>query len=150
MATRPDPTWTDLQSSQQWAARLTPTIKVGQRRWSLWQQRYNWKHRSVDLRLMKFLQRKRVCVQPPPSAVNVTLPAFDAKRQLLQHDACSDRSASPARRALSSKQTCRRGCCRSMGQTDGRTDARPLRDPAPHSMRATSISKTKQVQTQET
>ena len=41
--------------------------------------------------------------------------------------AAVDRSL--ARRALSSKPAGRRCCCRSMGQTDGRTDARPLHRP---------------------
>ena len=39
----------------------------------------------------------------------------------------SYRSISPVRMALSSKPAASRCCCRSMGQTDGRTDARPFR-----------------------
>jgi len=50
----------------------------------------------------------------------VTLPAFDAKRQLLQYDACSDRSVSPARRALS-KPAAVAAVDRWDRQTDGRT-----------------------------
>ena len=64
----------------------------------------------------------QVCVQPPSSAVSVTLPAFAAERWLLQHGACSARSIYPAHRAFSSKPAGRRCCCRSMGQTDRETD----------------------------
>jgi len=77
------------------------------------------------------------------SAVNMTLPVFDAVRRaaaplLLRAGPAIDRY--PARRALSSKPVARRSCCRTMGQTtNGRTDrqtARPTRDrsidPAPH------------------
>jgi len=68
---------------------------------------------------------EQVCVQPPPSALNVTLPAFaaGAERRRLLHCARSCRLIHPpAHRALSSKPAARRCCCRSMGQTDGRTD----------------------------
>ena len=62
---------------------------------------------------------------------------------------CSYRSISPVRRAPSgSKPAGCRCSCRSMGHTDGRTDGRtPNRctDPAPHTMRTASISKTKHV-----
>jgi len=49
-----------------------------------------------------------VCVQPPTSAVNVTLPAFAAERHaaaplLLSAGAGSCRSISPARKVLCSK-----------------------------------------------
>jgi len=67
-------------------------------------------------------------------AVSVTLPAFAAERRaagtlpstarraplLLSAGVCY-RSTSPARGALSSKPDDARCCCRSMGQTDGRS-----------------------------
>jgi len=66
-----------------------------------------------------------VSAEPPPSALNMTLPAFGAeRRRRLLHGASCFRSISPARLALSSKPA---GCscyCRSMGQTDRRTDRR--------------------------
>jgi len=76
----------------------------------------------------------RVCVQPHHSAVNTTLPAFATERRattplLLGAGAGRCRSISPVRMALSSKPTARRCCCRSTGQTDGRTDARPFHRP---------------------
>jgi len=69
---------------------------------------------------------KEVCVQPRPSAVNTTLPAFAAERRaaaplLLGAGRC--RSISAARTALSSKPAARRCCCPSMGQMDGRLPA---------------------------
>ena len=69
---------------------------------------------------------KQVCVQPPLSALSMTLPAFAG--------ACSTAPAAIDRYllhtpALSSKLTGRRCCCRSMEQTNGRTDARPLHRP---------------------
>ena len=91
---------------------------------------------------------QQVCVQPPSSAVNLTLPAFDAERraaatllparlQLVRGaGACSCLSISPTRRALGSKPTnptaaavdrCDR---RTDRPTDTRhTDARPLQTP---------------------
>jgi len=54
----------------------------------------------------------------------------------LQRTCC--RSISPARGALGSKPAGRICCCRSMGQTDGRTSDR-YRDPVPHTMRAGSV-----------
>ena len=67
----------------------------------------------------------KVSAEPPPSALNMTLPAFGAeRRRRLLHGASCFRSISPARLALSSKPA---GCscyCRSMGQTDRRTDRR--------------------------
>ena len=82
----------------------------------------------------------QVCVQPPTSAVNVTLPACDAelraacarccwapapaaRRPQHRQQACCSRSISPVRRVLSSKPHVRRccGCCWSMGRTDRRT-----------------------------
>jgi len=62
-----------------------------------------------------------ITVEPPHSAVNMTLPAFSAGHRHLQHGACTYRPVSPARRALSSKPAGRRCCCRSTGQTGGRT-----------------------------
>jgi len=55
----------------------------------------------------------------------------------LHHGARSCRSICPTHRALSSKPAGRRCCCRSMGQTDGRTDR--CIDPGAHTMRAASI-----------
>jgi len=57
---------------------------------------------------------KQVCVKPPPpSALNMTLPAFAAELRCLQHGTVtrSCRSISPARRALSSKRAIRRCYC---------------------------------------
>jgi len=55
----------------------------------------------------------------------MTLPAFAAERRRPQHDAHSHQAIFPA----CSKPTGRRCCCRSMRQTDGRTDARSLHRP---------------------
>jgi len=85
-------------------------------------------------------------VQPPPSAVNVTLPAFaaEAECRCLLHGARSAPAAidrCSARRALSRKLAAHCCCCRSMGQTDGQTrDC--YTDPAPHTMRAASATNT--------
>ena len=76
--------------------------------------------------------QQQVCVQPPPAAVKVSLPAFAAERQ--QHGTRSCRSISPACWAPSSKPTARCCCCRSTGQTDGRTCGRYI-DPARHTTR---------------
>ena len=73
-----------------------------------------------------------------PSALNVTLPAFAAERRRLLHGA-RGRSLSPARRALSSKPAGSQHCCRSMGQTDGRTLDRYI-NLAPHTMREASTN----------
>jgi len=63
----------------------------------------------------------------------MTLPAFAAERRracsTAPQRARSYRSMSPAHRALSSRATGSRCCYRSMGQTDGRTDSRPLHRP---------------------
>jgi len=67
----------------------------------------------------------------------MTLPTFAAEHRRLQHGARSYRSISTARMALSSKPAGRRCCCRSMGQTDGRTDEwmpRRYIDLAPHNV----------------
>ena len=86
------------------------------------------------------LLSQQVCVEPPSSARNKTLTAFAAERRSLRHggrsaSACIDRRILP-------KPADRRYCCRSTGQTDGRTDRRtPDRyiDPAQHTMLAASI-----------
>jgi len=68
------------------------------------------------------IQRKQLAGFPP-SAHNVTLPAFaDEQRRGLQHGARIYRSISAADVAA----VCSRRCCCRWGQTDGRTDARPL------------------------
>ena len=54
--------------------------------------------------------------------------AFAAECRRLQH-ACSYQSISPACRVLSSKPASRRCCIRSIGQTYGWTDTRPLHRP---------------------
>jgi len=82
----------------------------------------------------------RVCVEPPPSALNKTLPAFAAERRRLWHSARGCRSISPVRRALSSKPTGRCCCCWSVGQIDGRTDAKPLHRPFSACLRAAPIA----------
>jgi len=63
----------------------------------------------------------------------MTLPAFASERRVA---ACCWASApatvggsAHSRTALSSKPAARRCCCRSMGQTDGLTDARPFHRP---------------------
>jgi len=56
------------------------------------------------------------------------LPTFAAERRLLRSaGARRCRPICPARGALSSKLAARRSGCRTMGQTDGRTDVGPLR-----------------------
>jgi len=79
-----------------------------------------------DLAFHKYSYRQ-VCIQPPMSAVNMTLPAFVGQRGtcctaplLLSAGACYW-SISSAHRALSCKPTARRCCCRSTGRTDERT-----------------------------
>jgi len=60
------------------------------------------------------------------SSLNTTLPAFAAQRR--RRVPAVDRYLLQAP-ALSSKPAARRCCCRSTGQTDGRTDSRPLHIP---------------------
>jgi len=62
-------------------------------------------------------------VEPRQSALNMTLPAAAARAS-----AAIDRYLLHAPE-LSSKPAARCCCCRSMGQTDGRTDTRPLHSP---------------------
>ena len=83
----------------------------------------------------KQFETKQVCVEPRPSGLNMTLPAYAAERRRLQ---LFDRYLLQAP-ALSSKPAARRRCCRSTGQTDGRTDGRTpdsYIDPASLAMRA--------------
>ena len=76
---------------------------------------------------------QRVSVEPPSSALNMTLPAFAVERRRLQHSARSYRSISPARRVLGSKPASCRCCSRSLGQTDRRMDMSDrYRDSASH------------------
>jgi len=87
-------------------------------------------------------------VEPRPSALNMTLPAFAAERGRLQEISIDDWYTVPAAidrpaPALSSKLAACRCCCRSTGQTDVLTDGRtPERytDPAPRTTRAASIT----------
>jgi len=79
------------------------------------------------------LQWEQICVEPPPSALDMTLPAFAAERRLQAHQLSTDA-------ALSSKPASR--CCQSMRQTDWRTDGRTperCRDPALHTMLAAPV-----------
>jgi len=89
-------------------------------------------HRHSESQVHK-LHVKQIFVQPRPSAVNMTLPAFAAECRaeggmptarraplMLSAGACYQ-SISPSRGALSSKPAGRRCCCRSMRQTDGRS-----------------------------
>jgi len=71
---------------------------------------------------------KQDCVQPPMSAVNMTLPAFAAERWRLQHGARSYRSTAAAD-AGAQQQTRRPPLLLSIDGTDRRTDARPLHRP---------------------
>ena len=79
-----------------------------------------------------------VCVDPP-WPLNVTL---SARICCERRRTCSYRSIPPAGMALSSKPAALRCCCRSTGQTDGQTVARPLhgQDPAPRTVRSPSIN----------
>jgi len=81
-----------------------------------------------------------VCVDPP-SPLNVTL---SARICCERRRTCSYRSIPPAGMALSSKPAALRCCCRSTGQTDGQTVARPLhgQDPAPRTVRSLALSVT--------
>ena len=83
------------------------------------------------LYLYHYLTKKQVCVQPTVnSAVEICCCASccGAAAAGRQAPAAVNRYV-PACRTLSSKPAARRSGCRTMGQTDGRTDARPLRRP---------------------
>jgi len=80
---------------------------------------------------------KQVYVEPPPSGISMTVPAFAAEHRRAPAARCSYRYLLQTP-ALSSKPAGRRCCCRSMGRTDGRTLDRYI-DPAPHTMRAALI-----------
>ena len=84
---------------------------------------------GLYLYTVEWQSQEQVCVQPPPSAVNMTLRVFAAERRRLHHGARSCRSTSPALMALRGKPAGRRCCSRPMRQTDRRTDAQPLRRP---------------------
>jgi len=65
-----------------------------------------------------------VCVQPRPSAVNMTLPAFAAECRaaallLLSTGACSCMLTSDYSCPRGAQQQTHRCCCRSMGETHG-------------------------------
>ena len=67
-------------------------------------------------------QYKQVCVEPGPSAVNATLPAFSAqRRRLLSTDISCPRGAQ--------QQTCRTPLLLSIDGRDRQTDARPFHKP---------------------
>jgi len=72
---------------------------------------------------------KQVCVEPSPSALNMTLPAFAAERRRMEQTSIDSWYAAPAdTRARAQHQTnyrMPRCCCRSTGQTDRRTDGCP-------------------------
>jgi len=61
---------------------------------------------------------KQVCVEPPPSALNVTIPAFAAKRQ-------RNFSTAPAARSQGAQQQTRQPPSIDRTDTDGRTNGRP-------------------------
>ena len=76
------------------------------------------KHHAVQMHqfILDWLL-EQVCVDPRPSALNMTLPAFATervRRKRLSIDTCC--------RSISSKPAARRCSWRSTGQTDGQTD----------------------------
>jgi len=83
---------------------------------------------------------KQVYVEPPPSPLDMTLPAFAAEPRCPQQGARSYRLISAAD-AGAQQQTCRPPSLLTIdGTTDRRTDAQPLHiDPASRTMRAASI-----------
>jgi len=60
---------------------------------------------------------KQVYVEPPPSGISMTVPAFAAEHRRAPAARCSYRYLLQTP-ALSSKPAGRRCCCRSMGRTD--------------------------------
>ena len=89
----------------------------------------HYKQHAVHKLIFAYLTIK-VCVQPRPLPVNMTLPAVAAERRRLLSIGIFCRGA------LSNKPAACR--CRSIGQTDGRTLDRFI-DPVPHTIRALSV-----------
>jgi len=81
-------------------------------------------NRIINVCNYKNLLIEQVCVEPPPSAFDITLPAFAAERRRLQHGTRSWRSISPANRARRSKPAVA-VVGRWDKQTDRQTDERP-------------------------
>ena len=81
---------------------------------------YRGSKKIIIITAKLFSNNKQVCVEPRPSALNMTLPAFAAERGL---QACQLSIDICCRRPL--QLAARRCCCRSTGQTDGRTDGQP-------------------------
>ena len=80
------------------------------------------------------------CIEPRPSVLNITLPAFAAQRRCLQQISTDTRYAASAQ-----QQTSRASLLLSIDGTDRQTDGRtPDRFivPAPHTARAASITDT--------
>jgi len=76
-------------------------------------------------------RNKQVCVQPPPPAVNVTLPALAAERRaasqlLLSTGACCTAPAAVDGYLLPARRSAANPLRVSMGHTDGRMDRRTL------------------------
>jgi len=101
-------------------------------------------HRNAENRIVR---RERIfilqlCVESPPSVLNMTLPAFVDKRQRLQHGALSYQSISAAYAGAqhSAANAPALSLLLSIDGTDGRTDARPLHRSARHTTRAASVS----------
>ena len=86
-------------------------------------------HSGLAQRCVVLQKQQQLCVEPPPSALNVTLPAFAAESRRPHPRARIYRSISVADAGAQQQPAGRHCCCRSMGQTDGRTDARPLHRP---------------------
>jgi len=85
---------------------------------------------------------KQVGVEPPPSALSITLPAFAAERRRTYSTTPAARpqlSIHISRRQGAQQQTRRLPLLLSIDGTKGRTDGRTLDryiDPVPHAMRA--------------
>ena len=71
------------------------------------------------------------------AALNMTLPALAAKHVCSVPAIDQYLLQAPA---LSSKQATQCCCCRSIGETDGRSDIQPLHRSCPHTMRASSLT----------